>query len=65
MNDPLKPSLALLVKLGSIVIHMDELLHPVKGHVFDKYALDSLASDPDVQEWIQQMNKMAMLPVKR
>lgn len=36
MNDPLKPSLALLVKLGSIVIHMDELLHPVKGHVLDR-----------------------------
>lgn len=64
MSDPLKPSAALLCKLGSVVIHADELMSP-SGHAFDKVALDSLLKDPDVVEWLRGMDHMAMLPVKR
>lgn len=61
---PLKPDLALLVKLGSIAVHTEELLSP-GGHSFDRDALNTLLSDSAVKEWIAEMTKMAMLPVKR
>lgn len=62
--DPLKhgPSLSLLVKLGSIVVHADEYLSP-SAHVFDLEALRVGLRDPEVQEWIKDMG--ALLPVKR
>jgi len=64
MSDPLKPSISLLVKLGSIAVHAEELLSS-KGHDFDKRTIDALLTDPEVWEWRQQMDKMAMLPLKR
>lgn len=64
MDDPLKPSVALLIKLGSIAVHVDELLSP-KGHEYDKAAIKTLLSDSEVTEWIAKMDKMAFLPVKR
>lgn len=64
MSDPLKPSAALLCKLGSIVVHMEELVSP-QGHPFDRDALKTLQDDVDVKEWISQMDAMAMLPKKR
>lgn len=62
--NPLKPNVTLLVKLGSIAVHAEEILSP-KGHAFDKAALQTLFNDPDVKDWIAQMSAMAMLPVKR
>lgn len=64
MKDPLKPSAALLIKLGSMVVHYEEMLSR-KGHEFDKHALDTLNSDLEVREWFAAMHKLAMLPVKR
>ena len=61
---PLKPSPALLCKLGSIVVHADEGLGP-HGHEFDITALKQLLADQEVNEWLAAMNAMAMLPVKR
>lgn len=64
-----EPSLTLLCKLGSIVVHADELTEPVdarKGtapHEFDLSALRALIDDPEVKEWIEAMG--AMLPLKR
>ena len=62
MSDPLKPSLTLLSKLGSIIIHAEELVSP-QGHRFDKVALDQLLTDLEVRTWIKQMG--VFLPVKR
>lgn len=62
--NPLKPPVTLLVKLGSIAIHLQELLSS-KGHHFDHIALQSLWDDPEVKEWMAQMDAMAMLPRKR
>lgn len=62
--NPLKPSTSLLCKLGSIVVHVEEMLSP-SGHQFDKTALDQLLKDSEVREWISGMDKLAMLPVKR
>ena len=61
---PLVPTTVLLVKLGSIVVHAEELTGP-NGHDFDKAALDALLSDEDVIEWRAAMDAMGLLPVKR
>ena len=37
---PLQPSMALLVKLGSLIVHYEEFLSPT-GHEFDKGAADA------------------------
>lgn len=63
-KDPLTPRASLLIKLGSLIVHHEELASP-KGHQFDQVAIDSLRRDPEVIEWFNQMNKMAFLPVKR
>ena len=60
----LNPSPALLAKLGSIVVHTDEMLSPT-GHVFDRVALDQLMRDPDVLEWLHGMDLLGMIPRKR
>ena len=62
MDDPLKPSLALLSKLGSIIVHTEELLSPT-AHSFDKVALESLLKDGEVTAWIKSMGPF--LPLKR
>lgn len=64
MNDPFKPSVSLLVKLGSIAVHAEEIMSP-KAHDFDKTAIQTLLDDPEVFEWRKAMDKKAMLPVKR
>lgn len=62
MADPFKPSTSLLVKLGSIAVHAEEFLS-LKGHNFDRIALQSVLDDPEVVEWIRAMG--AFLPLKR
>lgn len=64
MSDPLKPSASLLCKLGSIVVHAEELISS-NGHAFDRHALEQLTTDLDVMEWRAQMDAMAMIPKKR
>lgn len=59
-----QPSMSLLVKLGSIMIHAEEALSP-KGHYFDAEAVRSLLADPEVVEWRQAMDAAALLPKKR
>lgn len=63
-HTPSLPSMRLLVKLGSIAVHADEMLGP-KGHEVDKAALCSLLNDEEVQAWLKAMNQLALLPVKR
>ena len=62
--DALEPSASLLCKLGSIIIHTEELYSP-SGHGFDKIALEGLLKDPEVILWIQAMDSMSLLPKKR
>ena len=60
----LKPSPTLLIKLGSLIVHYQEL-NSDDGHTFDKMTIDSLLTDPEVTEWIREMNTLAFLPQKR
>ncbi len=62
--NPLKPSTSLLCKLGSIIVHTEEGYSP-SGHGFDVVVLGSLLSDPEIVKWMEEMRKMAFLPVKR
>lgn len=62
--DPLKPDAGLLCKLGSIAVHVDEAVS-ADGHPFDIIALRTLIGDPAVKEWLEGMDRMALLPVKR
>ena len=64
MSDPLNPTITVLCKLGSIAIHVQEMLS-VKGHPFDRAALESLLNDYEVTEWLSTMDTLAMLPKKR
>ena len=64
MNDPLKPDAGLLCKLGSIAVHADESMSD-EGHAFDKTALEGLIADPEVVEWLAEMDKLALIPKKR
>jgi len=64
MPDMMKPDAALLVKLGSIVVHFDEYTG-VRGHAYDLHTARQLLDDPDVKVWIAEMTKAAMLPQKR
>jgi len=62
VTNPLEPSLPLLVKLGSIAVHVEEMLSD-KGHPFDREALATLLNDKDLKAWIKQMG--VYMPVKR
>lgn len=63
-NKVLAPPPALLIKLGSIIVHYQELNSP-NGHHFDKTTIDSLLENEDVKEWFKEMDKLALLPKKR
>jgi hypothetical protein len=63
-EDPLRPSVSLLAKLGSIVAHASELGGP-DGHAFDLVALRALLDDKEVIEWIGAMESLALLPIRR
>lgn len=64
MSDPLNPSTALLVKIGSLIVHMEEAASP-SGHSFDRQAAENLRQDPSVVEWFKGMTSLGLLPVKR
>ena len=59
-----RPSTQLLCKLGSVVVHAEELLSP-SGHAFDRTALDALLCDHEVCEWLARMRELALIPEKR
>jgi hypothetical protein len=62
MTNPQNPSLALLCKLGSVAVHVDEALSD-DSHQYDWTAIHMLLDDPEVKQWIIDMG--ALLPKKR
>lgn len=64
MSSPLNPPASVLVKLGSIMVHAEELIEP-GAHPFDLEALKTLLGDPEVLEWRKAADELALLPVKR
>lgn len=64
VSDPLNPSPALLAKLGSVLIHIEEFMRP-GGHDYDGIVLTQLLEDEEVLEWRSQMDALAMIPKLR
>lgn len=62
--DPLQPSMVLLITLGSLVVHIDEMISP-NGHPFDVEAVKSLLTNQELKDWLKQMDRLALLPKKR
>jgi hypothetical protein len=60
----LQPNPTVLIKLGSIAVHMDEMLSE-KGHAFDVETIRALLNDEEVKDWLAEMDKLALLPRKR
>jgi hypothetical protein len=58
----LKPSLQLLTKLGSLIVHADETLSP-DGRDLDRRVFFNLLKDDEVQRWMKAMGPF--LPLKR
>lgn len=64
MSDPLSPAPTVLIKLGSLAVHIDEYLSP-DGHDLDKSAIDGILADPEIKVWLEAMDGRAFLPAKR
>jgi hypothetical protein len=64
MMNSLNPPLTVLIKLGSLAVHVEEFFSP-DGHDFDRTAIHMLLQDPELVAWREQMDKMAFLPKKR
>ncbi len=62
--DSLNPPVTLIAKVGSILVHIEEGTE-VGAHTFDWTAAQTLMKDPEVQEWIAGLRKLAFVPVKR
>ncbi len=62
--DPMKPSMDVLVKLGSAIVHAKEAIS-VDGRPVDKFEFDQLLNEPDLADWLKAMGDMALLPVLR
>jgi len=63
INNPTKPRIQLLMKLGSIAVHIDEMIETKFANVaFDGPALATVFDD-EVRDWIKQMGPL--LPAKR
>lgn len=60
----LRPEPNVLVKLGSLMVHADEITSP-DAHEADAAAIRSLLSDPDIVAWREQMDALAFLPIMR
>lgn len=63
-KDPMKPGVTLLIKLGSAMIHAEELIETkFQNANFDVPAFKTVSEDPEVVEWVKAMGPM--LPRKR
>ena len=60
----LRRSWALQAKIGSILVHFEEALSD-GGHHFDLDTARGLLAQADIQEWLEELRKMALVPVKR
>lgn len=51
------------VRLASLASHFKEFL--TTGHAFDVSAGEAIINDPEVQEYMKQLDEKALLPVPR
>lgn len=58
------PSLAVQIKLASIVVHADEATSPDAKEV-DVLAIRAGLADPEVQDYLKTLSDKGLLPIKR
>ena len=60
-------SLVLAVTLGSLAVHIEEMLDSIDGRTrpFDEAAIRTLLDNGELKEWLTKMDGMALLPKKR
>ena len=63
MSTPMKPNQGLLMKIGSIIVHLEEYIE-TDIHT-DLKAAEALLEDPEVETWLEEMTAKGLLPVKR
>jgi len=63
-DEPNNLPISLQAKLGSICVHVEEMLGPT-GHEFDRAAIEQLLGDPEVVDFLEKMSDLGLLPVKR
>jgi hypothetical protein len=64
VSDYLKPSVPLLCKLASAMVHVDEFFS-ADGHPLDRIALQALLDDPEVRAWLDEMSAASLTPQRR
>jgi len=59
--------LGLAVILGSLAVHIEEMFDSKDPSTrpFDEAAIRTLLADSELRRWLEKMDKMALLPVKR
>ena len=63
-TNPMRPSATLLIKIGSAMIHAEEMIETrFKNLDFDLPAFKTVSEDPEVRAWVRAMGPM--LPHKR
>lgn len=62
--DPFKVGPALLVKLGSYIVHIQEA-KALGGHEFDWAAAKTIEDDAEVKAWLGALDAQGFLPKKR
>ncbi len=60
----INPSVSVLCNLGSLYVHVEEMLS-AKGHEYDIEAIKGILANPEVKTWIKEMDDSALLPKKR
>ncbi len=63
MTSEPRVDLQLAMKLGGIAIHAEEWIET--GEPLDLEALKALLSDEEVQQWLNKMSDLALVPLKR
>jgi len=64
MSETLKPNTKILSRLGSLFVHVKVGLSK-EGHPFDMLAIGTIIDDPEVKQWIKEMDKLALIPKER
>lgn len=60
---PLRPTPALLAKLGSLIVHQ-QLAATADGPYADRIVMQVLLEDPEVKEWLWGMAYMGFVTTK-
>ena len=56
--------ITLVAKLGSLVVHVQEYLSRNSNPV-DRSAIETIINDPEINAWVKELEKDALVAVKR